>query len=106
MNNDLATLHIRTGENGIVVSVETSSSAIPQQQAVKSGESLTVTLTGYGDIETRIEIAPATKNGVQSLKALFPQDRPTHAIFSGLSLWILLFCGILGYAFFRGVFGV
>ena len=105
VNDDLATLHIRTGTDGIVVSVETSSSAIHQQQAVKSGESLTVTLTGYGDLETKIEIAPTTKSAAQALKALFAQDRITYGIFSGRSWWILLFCGILAYAFFKGMFG-
>ena len=105
MNDDLATLHIRTGENGILVCVETSSSAIQQQQAVKSGECLTVTLTGYGDLETKIEIAPTTKSAEQALKALFAHDRATYGLFTGRSWWVLVFCGILAYAFFKGMFG-
>ena len=105
MNEELATLHIRGGVNGIVVSVETPSSAISQQQAVKSGQSLTVTLTGYEDMETRIEIAPTTINDAKVLKALFAHDRVAYGIFTGRSWWVLVFGGILAYAFFKGVFG-
>jgi len=59
MNDDCATLHLQTREDGIFVTIEVSKSSQPHlQQLVKIGENKTVTLKSESGLITKIKIAP------------------------------------------------
>ena len=103
MTDDLATLRIRNTDDEIFVAVETNESV--EERSFKSGQRLTVTITGDQSRVTEIQITSMTASDADMLKALLGPAATTPRQSSGCFWLILLFGAMFVYSFIKGLFG-